>query len=85
MQALQSRVGELEQDISLTRKEISEMVSFKHKMELKNMELTNENIGLELAKSDLKDSLAEKKDELIQMKDDLVLMQKAMMKKNSLL
>ena len=64
IQALQSRVKELEQDISLVQNEISEIDSLKHKLELKNVELTTENIGLSLAKEDLKDSLTGKKDEL---------------------
>ncbi|PKY61006.1 hypothetical protein RhiirA4_485418 [Rhizophagus irregularis] len=64
IQALQSRVKELEQDASLAQDEISEIVSLKHKLELKNVELTTENIGLSLAKDDLEDLLTEKKDEL---------------------
>ena len=48
------------------------MDSLKRKLELKNVELTSENIGLSLAKEDLEDSLTRKKDELVQIKDDLV-------------
>ena len=61
IQALQSRVKELEQDASLAQDEISEIVSLKRKLELKNVELTTENIGLSLAKDDLEDLLTEKK------------------------
>ena len=49
------------------------------------MKLTTENIGLDLAKGDLEDSLTEKKDELAQIKDDLVTAQKALIEKDSLL
>ncbi|PKC50823.1 hypothetical protein RhiirA1_485248, partial [Rhizophagus irregularis] len=85
IQALQSRVKELEQDASLAQDEISEIVSLKRKLELKNVELTTENIGLSLAKDDLEDLLTEKKDELAQIKDDLVIAQKALIEKDSLL
>ena len=85
IQALQSRVKELEQDASLVQDEISEIVSLKRKLELKNVELTTENIGLSLAKDDLEDLLTEKKDELAQIKDDLVIAQKALIEKDSLL
>ncbi|RIA86599.1 hypothetical protein C1645_740749 [Glomus cerebriforme] len=61
------------------------MDSLKRKLELKNVELTNENIGLSLAKEDLEDSLTKKKDKLAQIKDDLVTMQKTLIKKDSLL
>ena len=85
IQALQSRVKELEQDASLAQDEISEIVFLKYKLELKNVELTTENIGLSLAKDDLEDLLTEKKDELAQIKDDLVIVQKALIEKDSLL
>src|SRR6266498_1688796 len=85
IQALQSRVKELEQDASLAQDEISKIVSLKCKLELKNVELTTENIGLSLAKDDLEDLLTEKKDELAQIKDDLVIAQKALIEKDSLL
>src|SRR6266540_6756517 len=85
IQALQSRVKELEQDASLAQDEISEIVFLKYKLELKNVELTTENIGLSLAKDDLEDLLTEKKDELAQIKDDLVIAQKALIEKDSLL
>jgi hypothetical protein len=85
IQTLQSKVKELEQDVSLAQDEISEIVSLKRKLELKNVELTTENIGLNLAKEDLEDSLTEKKDELAQIKDDLVTAQKALIEKDSLL
>src|SRR6266498_5306979 len=85
IQALQSRVKELEQDASLAQDEISKIVSLKCKLELKNVELTSENIGLSLAKDDLEDLLTEKKDELAQIKDDLVIVQKALIEKDSLL
>ncbi len=85
IQALQSRVKELEQDASLAQDEISKIVSLKCKLELKNVELTTENIGLSLAKDDLEDLLTEKKDELAQIKDDLVIVQKALIEKDSLL
>src|ERR1044071_6142122 len=55
IQALQSRVKELEQDVSLAQDEITEIDSLKRKLELKNVELTTENIGLSLAKKDLED------------------------------
>ncbi|EXX57842.1 hypothetical protein RirG_203460 [Rhizophagus irregularis DAOM 197198w] len=83
IQALQSRVKELEQDASLAQNEISEIVSLKRKLELKNVELTTENIGLSLAKDDLEDLLTEKK--VAQIKDDLVIAQKALIEKDSLL
>ncbi|PKB94639.1 hypothetical protein RhiirA5_438336 [Rhizophagus irregularis] len=40
IQALQSRVKKLEQDVSLAQDEISEIVSLKRKLKLKNVELT---------------------------------------------
>ena len=73
IQALQSRVKELEQDASLAQDEISEIVSLKRKLELKNVELTTENIGLSLVKENLEDSLTKKKDKLVQIKDNLVI------------
>src|SRR6266496_563070 len=85
IQALQSKVKELEQDVSLVQDDLLEIDSFKHKLELKNVKLTSENIGLSLAKEDLEDSLTEKKDELAQIKDDLVIAQKALIEKDSLL
>ena len=85
IQAFQSKVKELEQDVSLVQDDLSEMDSLKRKLELKNVELTSENIGLSLAKEDLEDSLTEKKDELAQIKDDLVIAQKALIEKDSLL
>ena len=51
IQAFQSKVKELEQDVSLAQDDLSEMDSLKHKLELKNVELTSENIGLSLAKN----------------------------------
>ena len=85
IQALQSKVKELEQDVSLVQDDLSEMDSLKRKLELKNVELTSENIGLSLAKEDLEDSLTKKKDKLAQIKDDLVIVQKALIEKDSLL
>src|SRR3954447_15939734 len=85
IQALQSKVKELEQDVSLVQDDLSEMDFLKRKLELKNVELTSENIGLSLAKDDLEDSLSEKKDELAQIKDDLVTARKALIEKDSLL
>ena len=85
IQAFQLRVKELEQDVSLAQDEISEIDFLKCKLELKNVELTTENIGLSLAKDDLEDLLTEKKDELAQIKDDLVIVQKALIEKDSLL
>jgi len=85
IQALQSKVKELEQDVSLVQDDLSEMDSLKRKLELKNVELISENIGLSLAKEDLEDSLTEKKDDLVQIKDDLIIAQKALIEKDSLL
>ncbi|CAG8696797.1 14182_t:CDS:1, partial [Funneliformis caledonium] len=48
IQVLQSKVKELEQDVSLVQDDLSEMDSLKYKLELKNVELTSENIGLSL-------------------------------------
>src|SRR5438270_13707019 len=48
IQAFQSKVKELEQDVFLVQDDLSEMDSLKCKLELKNVELTSENIGLSL-------------------------------------
>jgi hypothetical protein len=72
IQALHLRVEELEQDVSLVQKKLSEMDSLKCKSELEYIKLSDENISLELAKMELKDTLAKKKDELMQVKDDLL-------------
>ena len=76
IQALHSRVEELEQDVSLVQKRLSEMDSLKRKFELEYIKLSDENISLELAKMELEDTLAKKKDELMRMKDDLLLAQR---------
>ncbi len=65
MQTLQSKVEELEQDISLAQENLSEIDSFKRKFELEKVELFNKNISLFLAKEELEDLLIEKKDELL--------------------
>ncbi|CAG8776533.1 2022_t:CDS:1, partial [Funneliformis caledonium] len=44
IQALQSKVKELEQDVFLVQDDLSEMDFLKRKLELKNVELTSENI-----------------------------------------
>src|ERR1044072_6757746 len=85
IQALHSRVEELEQDVSLAEKRLSEMDSFKHKSEQEYIKLSDENISLELAKMELEDTLAKKKDELMQVRDDLLSAQKAVIEKDSLL
>jgi len=41
------------------------MNSLKNKLELKYVELSNKNIGLDLEKEDLEETLTKKKDELI--------------------
>ena len=61
IQALYSRVEELEQDVSLAQKRLSEMDSLKRRSELEYIKLSDENISLELAKMELKDTLAKKK------------------------
>src|SRR5215213_4033612 len=53
IQVLHSRVEELEQDVSLAQKKISEMDSLKRKSELKYLKLSDENISLDLAKMEL--------------------------------
>src|SRR5947208_3505577 len=58
IQALHSRVEELEQDVSLAQKKLSEMDSLKHKSEVEYIKLSDENISLELAKIELEDTLA---------------------------
>ncbi len=85
IQALQLRVEELKQDASLAQEELSKIDSLKRKLELENADLTNKNIELDWAKSDLEDILTEKKDKLIQIKDDLLSAQKAVIEKDSLL
>ncbi|GET02775.1 hypothetical protein GLOIN_2v1778052 [Rhizophagus clarus] len=45
-EALQSRVKELKQDVSLTQDELSKMDFLKRKLKLENAEVTNKNIGL---------------------------------------
>src|SRR6266480_670545 len=60
IQAFHSRVEELEQDVSLAQKRLSEMDSLKRKSELEYIKLSNENISLELAKMELEDTLAKK-------------------------
>ena len=85
IQALHSRVEELEQDVSLAQKRLSEMDSLKLKSELEYIKLSDENISLEFAKMELEDTLAKKKDELMQVRDDLLLAQKAVIEKDSLL
>jgi hypothetical protein len=61
------------------------MDSLKRKSELEYIKLSDENINLELAKMELKDTLAKKKDELMQVRDDLLSAQKAVIEKDSLL
>ena len=61
IQALHSRVEELEQDVSLAQKRLSEMNFLKHKFELKYIKLSDKNISLELAKMKLEDTLTKKK------------------------
>ena len=70
---LHSRVEELEQDVSLAEKRLSEMDSLKRKSELEYIKLSDENISLELAKMELEDTLVKKKDELIWVRNDLLL------------
>src|SRR5437773_1816008 len=85
IQALHSRVEELEQDVSLAQKKLSEMDSLKRKSEVEYIKLSDENISLELAKMELEDTLAKKKDELMRVRDDLLSAQKAVIEKDSLL
>src|SRR6266498_1013687 len=85
IRALHSRVEELEQDVSLAQKRLSEMDSLKRKSEVEYIKLSDENISLELAKMELEDTLAKKKDELMRMRDDLLSAQKAVIEKDSLL
>ncbi|UZO26594.1 uncharacterized protein OCT59_018808 [Rhizophagus irregularis] len=85
IQALQSRIEELEQDVSLVQKKLSEMDFLKRKSELEYIKLSDKNISLELANTELEDTLAKKKDELMQVRDDLLLAQKAVIEKDSLL
>jgi len=85
IQALHLRVEELEQDVSLAEKRLSEMDSLKRKSEQEYIKLSDENISLELAKMELKDTLAKKKDKLMQVRDDLLSAQKAVIEKDSLL
>ena len=61
IQALHLRVEELEQDVSLVQKRLSEMDSLKHKSEQEYIKLFDENISLELAKIKLEDTLAKKR------------------------
>ena len=85
IQALHSRVEELEQDVSLAQKRLSEMDSLKRKSEVEYIKLSDENISLELANTELEDILAKKKDELMRVRDDLLSAQKAVIEKDSLL
>ena len=85
IQALHLRVEELEQDVSLAQKRLSEMDSLKRKSELEYIKLSDENISLEFAKMELEDILAKKKDELMRVRDDLLSAQKAVIEKDSLL
>ena len=85
IQTLHSRVEELEQDVSLAEKRLSEMDSLKRKSEQEYIKLSDENISLDLAKMVLEDTLAKKKDELMQVRDDLLSAQKAVIEKDSLL
>ena len=85
IQALHLRVEELEQDVSLAQKRLSEMDSLKRKSELEYIKLSDKNISLELAKMELEDTLAKKKDELMRVRDDLLSAQKAVIEKDSLL
>ena len=85
IQALHLRVEELEQDVSLAQKRLSEMDSLKRKSELEYIKLSDENISLEFAKMELEDTLAKKKDELMRVRDDLLSAQKAVIEKDSLL
>src|SRR5207249_1364940 len=85
IQAFHSRVEELEQDVSLAQKRLSEMDSLKRKSEVEYIKLSDENISLELAKMELEDTLAKKKDELMWVRDDLLSAQKAVIEKDSLL
>ncbi|GES77196.1 hypothetical protein GLOIN_2v1778052 [Rhizophagus clarus] len=84
IQALHSRVEELEQDVSLAEKRLSEMDSLKRKSEQEYLKLLEENFSLDLAKMELEDILAKKKDELMQVKEDLLSAQKAIIEKDSL-
>src|SRR5437763_15167292 len=61
IQVLHSRVEELEQDVSLVQKKLSEMNTLKRKSEVEYIKLSDENISLELAKIELEDTLAKKK------------------------
>ena len=61
IQALHLRVEELEQDVSLAQKRLSEMDSHKRKSELEYIKLSDKNISLELAKMELEDTLAKKR------------------------
>ena len=61
IQALHSRVEELEQDVSLAREELSEMESLRHKWKLRNAELFTKNVDLDLENRDLEDTLIKKK------------------------
>ncbi|CAG8670747.1 28110_t:CDS:2, partial [Dentiscutata erythropus] len=54
------------------QEELSEIKSLKRKLEVKNAELSTENIYLDLEKKDLENTLVEKKNELAQMKDNLI-------------
>jgi len=85
IQALHLRVEELEQDVSLAQKRLSEMDSLKRKSELEYIKLSDKNISLEFAKMELEDTLAKKKDELMRVRDDLLSAQKAVIEKDSLL
>ena len=85
IQALHLRVEELEQDVSLAQKRLSEMDSLKRKSEVEYIKLSDENISLELAKMELEDTLAKKKDELMRVRDDLLSAQKVVIEKDSLL
>ena len=73
MESLQSRVENLEQDVSLVWEELSEMEFLRRKWELRNAELFTKNIDLNLEKRDLEDTLIKKKDELVQMIDNLAI------------
>ncbi|GBC18632.2 uncharacterized protein OCT59_015457 [Rhizophagus irregularis] len=84
IQALQSRIEELEQDVSLVQKRLSEMDFLKRKSELEYIKLSDENISLELANMELEDTLAKKKVELMRVRDDLLSAQKAVIEKDSL-
>ncbi|CAG8782851.1 7120_t:CDS:1, partial [Dentiscutata erythropus] len=84
IQAFQSRVKELEQDLSLAQNDLSEMESFEHEFEQEKILLSAENTTLNYKKIELEETLSKERNKLMQIKDNLASAQKALLEKDSL-